>query len=204
MPTKTTDLTTELKIKEAARMLFMQKGYANTRTRDIAAEAGINLALLNYYYRSKEKLFEIIMLEKLQAFFKQIKTFLNDDISMEEKVQRFVNDYIDMLLEQPDLPLFVLSEMRNHPGTFLRKSGIPKIVKELNFEKKIQAYKGNQKPKYNPHQLLVSLASMTIFPFVGKPVVKAITGSDDIQFKAMMEERKKLIPLWFHQMLTTI
>ena len=63
------DLSTEEKIKEAAKKVFLKKGYAATRTRDIAEEAGINLALLNYYFRSKEKLFDLIMLEKLEKFF---------------------------------------------------------------------------------------------------------------------------------------
>ena len=62
------DPSTEEKIKNAARIIFHQKGYAGTKTRDIAEEAGINLALLNYYFRSKEKLFGIIMVESLQSF----------------------------------------------------------------------------------------------------------------------------------------
>ncbi len=66
---KAVDSSTEEKIKEAARVVFMKKGFAATRTRDIAEEAGINLALLNYYFRSKEKLFELVMFEKFQKFF---------------------------------------------------------------------------------------------------------------------------------------
>ena len=64
-----TNLSTEEKFKEAARVVFTRKGYAATKTRDIAEEAGLNLALLNYYFRSKEKLFEIIMLEKITQLF---------------------------------------------------------------------------------------------------------------------------------------
>ena len=72
------DLSTEEKIKEAAKKVFLKKGYAATRTRDIAEEAGINLALLNYYFRSKEKLFDLIMLEKLEKFFGVIAPVLNN------------------------------------------------------------------------------------------------------------------------------
>jgi len=68
MKEKKIDLSTETKIKEAARVVFYKKGFSATRTRDIAEEAGINLALLNYYFRSKEKLFEIIMFETFSAF----------------------------------------------------------------------------------------------------------------------------------------
>src|SRR5947207_6934659 len=86
------NLPTQEKIKEAARKIFMQKGYAATRTRDIAEEAGINLALLNYYFRSKEKLFDIIMLEKLFHFIEGIKDILNDkQTTLEEKIETVVN-----------------------------------------------------------------------------------------------------------------
>src|SRR6478672_5729545 len=105
------DITTEEKIKDAARKVFLQKGYAATRTRDIAEAAGLNLALLNYYFRSKEKLFDIIMLENLQHFIEGIREILNDKgTSIEQKVEAIVSNYIDLLTHQPDLHLFVLHE----------------------------------------------------------------------------------------------
>src|SRR3982751_3793794 len=110
---KKVDASTEEKIKEAARKIFTQKGYAATRTRDIAEEAGLNLALLNYYFRSKEKLFDIIMLEKLQEFMTGIRALLSTETtSIEEKLTAIVSDYIDMLTKQPDLPLFIFTELR--------------------------------------------------------------------------------------------
>ena len=72
------DSSTEEKIKIAARHVFHIKGYAGTRTRDIAEEAGINLALLNYYFRSKEKLFEIVMMETLRDFLQSLTSVFND------------------------------------------------------------------------------------------------------------------------------
>src|ERR1700740_358677 len=96
------DPSTEEKIKNAARVIFHKKGYAATRTRDIAEEAGINLALLNYYFRSKEKLFDIIMAESLHDFRKHITTALNDEkTSLENKIETFVSNYIDLLINQP-------------------------------------------------------------------------------------------------------
>src|SRR5215467_3762775 len=92
------DISTEEKIKHAARKLFTQKGYAGVRTRDIAAEAGINLALLNYYFRSKEKLFDIIMMENFKQFLQGIAMNIFDEkLSFEEKIEKLVIAYIDML-----------------------------------------------------------------------------------------------------------
>src|SRR5687768_6161320 len=113
------DLSTEEKIKEAAQKVFLKKGYAATRTRDIAEEAGLNLALLNYYFRSKEKLFEIIMLEKVQKLFGVLVPIINDrNTSLEEKAALMADSYITLLIQNPDLPLFVLSEIRNNPSNF--------------------------------------------------------------------------------------
>src|ERR1700753_50334 len=102
----------EQKIKEAARKLFTQKGFAATRTRDIAEEAGINLALLNYYFRSKQKLFDIIMMENFRQFIQGISfNFLEQNTTLDQKITKVVSMYIDFLTENPDLPLFILNEL---------------------------------------------------------------------------------------------
>ena len=117
---KTIDATTEEKIKATARLVFHKKGYAATRTRDIAEEAGINLALLNYYFRSKEKLFEIIMFETLFGFMQNMIMVLSDEkSSLEKKVKLFVSNYIDLIIKDPNIPIFMLSEIRNHPENYL-------------------------------------------------------------------------------------
>jgi AcrR family transcriptional regulator len=83
------DLSTEEKIKEAAGIVFTKKGYGNARTRDIAEEAGINLALLNYYFRSKEKLFNIVMAERIDKLFGVLVPILNDEsTTLEEKLEK--------------------------------------------------------------------------------------------------------------------
>src|SRR5580698_8757544 len=105
------ELSTEEKIKEAARKLFTQKGFAATRTRDIAEEAGINLALLNYYFRSKERLFDLVMLENFGQFISGVRALFNDEnTSLDQKIEALVNFYIDRLIISPDLPLFIINE----------------------------------------------------------------------------------------------
>src|SRR5579872_5163946 len=86
--------STEEKIMQAAKKLFTQNGFAATRTRDIAKEAGINLALLNYYFRSKEKLFDIVMIGNFRQFIRGVSIHLLDDAAtMEQKIQRIVTAY---------------------------------------------------------------------------------------------------------------
>jgi AcrR family transcriptional regulator len=191
------DLSTEEKIKEAARKVFTSKGYAATRTRDIAEEAGINLALLNYYFRSKEKLFEIIMVEKMKKFFAFIMPVIYDEAtSLEFKIESISSNYIDLLLSNPDLPFFVLGEIRNNPDLILHVAQKKDFLKNSVFIKQIR-----EKTTGDPYQFFLNLLSLCIFPFISRPVFKKLTDADDQQFKSMMMERKKLIPAWLKAIL---
>src|SRR5579872_3178450 len=114
---KIKEASAEEKIKEAAKKLFTQKGFAATRTRDIAEEAGINLALLNYYFRSKQKLFDLVMMENFRKFLNGIQVnFLDPNMTIEGRVEKIVIAYVDFLTEFPDLPLFILNEIRGNPS----------------------------------------------------------------------------------------
>src|SRR6187431_982488 len=119
---KTADPNTEAKIKTAARTIFHTKGFAAARTRDIAEEAQINLALLNYYFGSKEKLFQLIMLETLSEFFKNMGAVFNDETTtLENKIQLIAEKYIDMLIAEPEIPFFLMGEIRNHGPALVEK-----------------------------------------------------------------------------------
>lgn len=201
MPTKPkieVDLSTEQKIKDAARKVFTQKGYAATRTRDIAEEAGINLALLNYYFRSKEKLFEEIMLERIQQLFGTlIPILVNESSSLETKIDNIVNHYIDMLLAHPDLPIFVLSEIRKHPERLQNNIPIASFLEQSSFIQQVRL----QKPDINPVHFILNILGMTVFPFAAKPIISTLTSVKNTGFEKMMEERRKLIPIWVRAML---
>ena len=196
----TSDLSTEEKIKEAARKVFTQKGYAATRTRDIAEAAGINLALLNYYFRSKQKLFELVMAEKLQKYFGVLAPVLNDaSTSLETKVESIASKYIDLILENPELPLFVLSEVRNNPEHFIKLTEKVDFLNQSVFLQQIS----KKRPDIHPFHFLVSLLGMCLFPFLMKPALLRIANLKEKAFTDMMLERKKLIPVWMKAMLKT-
>lgn len=198
------DASTEEKIKDAARRLFTQKGYAAIKTRDIAAEAGINMALLHYYFRSKEKLFELIMMENLQQFIAGMQHLLtNEKTSLEEKVTAFVDNYIDLLTRQPDLPLFIFSEIRANPAKFISKIKIREFLPGSHFMKQFQELMKKNKTKLHPLHFLMNLAGLAVFPFIGAPLIQNIGNINQAEFDALMQQRKKLIPVWIKMMLTT-
>src|SRR5580658_2622576 len=194
--------TTEERIKEAARKLFTQKGFAATRTRDIAEEAGINLALLNYYFRSKQKLFDLIMMENFRQFLEAVTVHFQDDqMTMVERVQRIVETYIDFLTEFPGIPLFILNEIRGNPSKIVAKIHEEAGPARSQFFKDLQEAKKTGKTALDPFHFVANLVGLTVFPFVGRPVLQRVTGVSDKQFDALMQERKKLVPQWIKMML---
>lgn len=191
-------LSAEEKIKDAARKIFMEKGFAATRTRDIAAESGINLALLNYYFRSKEKLFEIIMQEKLIKFFGQLLPVIdNKKSTIESKVQSAAESYIELLKANYDLPLFILSEMRASPERFVKKIPLENI-----FEGSVMARQFKAKnPNIDTTHFFFNTLGFCVFPFIMRPAYQVMTKKDKREFDKLMDERKKLIPAWVKAML---
>lgn len=197
------DTSTEEKIKNAAREVFHRKGFAATRTRDIAEAAGINLALLNYYFRSKEKLFDLIMLETLQGFLKSITMIFNEETtSLEQKLEIMVSSYIDMLTANPDIPLFLLSELRANPEGLASKIGVKEVVMQSYFMKQFkQGVKSGKIGPILPIHFIMNLMGLIVFPFVASPLLKGIGDLSGKEYVQLMQQRKLLIPQWIKLML---
>src|SRR6478736_3079748 len=196
-------LSTEEKIKEAARKVFMRKGFSATRTRDIAEEAGINLALLNYYFRSKEKLFNIIMQETLSGFVKSIVVIFNDETTtLEKKIERIPSAYIDLLILEPQLPLFIMSELRRNPDHLLKMTNVKNVIVNSAFARQYQqSVKAGKIAPVNFLHFIMNLLGLTIFPFIASPMIHAVGDLKEAQFNKLMTERKEMIPLWTKAML---
>lgn len=202
---KNRDTSTEEKIKETAREVFHKKGYAATRTRDIAETAGINLALLNYYFRSKAKLFDIIIRETLMGFVQNMARILNDQgTSLEKKVELIASNYIDFITDEPEIPVFIISEIRNNPVGLLGKLPVKEMVQNSVFVRQHrEAVENGEIIEPEPLQFLMNLIALIIFPFVAKPLIKTIGDMEENRFNEMMQKRKTLIPLWIKAMIKT-
>tara|TARA_B100001564_G_scaffold161126_1_gene135452 strand:- start:305 stop:910 length:606 start_codon:yes stop_codon:yes gene_type:complete len=192
---------TEIKIKTAAKSLFLKKGYSATTTRDISKESDINLALLNYYFTSKKKLFEIIMLETFYDFISKMVEVYNDEKStLEEKLKLTSSKYIDMIIAEPHLPTFVVNELKNNPSSILKilKGQImeSKLVDQYNEGVKKGVYK-----KIDPIHFVTNILSLIVFPFISSPIIIKMKKFNRKEFNDMMHERKKLIPQWILQMI---
>jgi AcrR family transcriptional regulator len=201
------EATTEEKIKAAARKIFTQKGYAATRTRDIAEEAGINLALLNYYFRSKERLFELVMKENIQLFIGNLAENLdnNPHRPFMEQLEYICSSYVDMLLEYPNLPFFIMNIIQSGGGNVDINdplfSSVAKLRGVFIYGLKEEMEKGRIK-QIHPLHFIANMMSLIVFPFIAKPLLMTRVGiTDNKEFETLMQERKKLIPEWIRSML---
>jgi TetR/AcrR family transcriptional regulator len=196
MVKKRKDITTEERILAAAKKVFTTRGMAGARMQDIADEAGINKAMLHYYFKDKDKLFEVIFMAEAQKFFPRINMIFDSDAPLFEKISLFVNEYIDEMTESPYLPWFVLNELNRDADQFFKKIWTmayrprpEKLLAQIEKEVKKGAIK-----KITPLHLLVNLLSMTIFPFVAKPMLTRTMQMSEAQFKQMVEQRRTEIP----------
>ena len=198
-------LSTEEKIMQAAKKLFTQNGFAATRTRDIAKEAGINLALLNYYFRSKEKLFDIVMIGNFRQFIRGVSIHLLDDAAtMEQKIQRIVTAYIDFLNNNPYLPIFIINEIRGNRSKIAQQLDEEITPMRAKFFRQLQeAGRQGMINPIDPFHFIANLVGLTVFPFIGRPLLQRVTSTSDQQFRAFMEERKQLVPIWINAIMQT-
>lgn len=197
------DSNTEQKIKAAAKVVFHKKGFAAARTRDIAEEAGMNMALLNYYFRSKEKLFQLIMFEAISDFMQNMANVFNDEgTTLEKKLELIAENYINLLTREPELPLFMMSEIRSQGAEILERMPTANTIMQSVFIKQFKAFgKKGKIIEPNPLHFIMNLLGMVVFPFMGSPILKKVGKLNDPQFNKLMQQRKKLIPVWMKAIL---
>jgi len=186
---------TEEKIIKAAENEFIEQGFSGARMQAIANKAGINKALLHYYFRSKQKLFEVIFKTAFKLFIpKIIGTFKRNDLDFFEKIKLFVSDYITLIQKNPHIPGFIIHELSTKSST------LSKIISEQSIDiepikKQIrdEIEKGTIKA-IEPEQLIINVISLCIFPIVAAPIVKVVFfQGDSKEYQNMIETRKTLV-----------
>lgn len=182
---------TEVKILEAAKTVFIKKGMDGARMQEIADEAGINKALLHYYFRSKQKLFEAIFTNLFKQIFPNIIKLMTSEEPIEKKLKEFIESYIDILAQNPRLPAFILREINRDVdfiGQIFRSQGINLKIIFAMFESEME--KGNI-VRMNSRDIMLNILSMCLFPFAAKPLMQLMLFENDSEaYTQFMEERK--------------
>jgi TetR/AcrR family transcriptional regulator len=188
------DDNTEKRILEAARNVFHIKGFSGARMQEIADEAKINKAMLNYYFRSKDKLFEAVLKEAFQNFFPKVFHMVNTDLPLFEKIENFVSGYLTFLQNNRCIPGFILGELAQNPQRlkdFFSENGIKppeKFLQEIR-----DAVKNNEIVPIEPTTLVLNILSLCIFPIVAKPIIETVFNISEEQYDNMIEARKKSV-----------
>jgi AcrR family transcriptional regulator len=187
------DKQTEEKIFEAATDVFVEKGMDGARMQDIATHAGINKALLHYYFRTKDQLFNAVFEMIARKIFKKFAPVFDENLTLEEKIRFFFKEHIAFLQANPRLPGFLLNEVNRNPER------IKKLLKTVDFDSFWLKLYDQHKEEFNRYnitkakmpQLMISIAALSVFPFAARGILEGILERTGLDFNEYMEERKE-------------
>lgn len=188
------DSNTEKRILDAARKVFHTKGYTGARMQEIADEAKINKAMLNYYFRGKDKLFEAVFKEAAMDFFPKVFQLIGSEMPLFEKIEYFVENYLTFLQENHYIPGFILNELAQNPQRLREFFTENAIRPPASFLKQIsEAVDRKEIIPVDPRFVILNILSLCIFPIVAKPIIETVFNLDETMYTQMINDRKKLI-----------
>jgi len=190
---------TEQRILDAAKEVFQQKGMTGARMQEIADKAGINKSLLHYYYRSKDKLFGKVFEIAFSLFIPKVKEVILSDYSIFQKIEFFVDSYLDLLQKHPYIPSFIVSEINRNPKILVDiidknvQINENKIVEILDQQIKHEVERGIIKP-ISAKNLWVNIISLCIFPIVAKPIFQGVLfKNNNDEYDEFLKQRKDFL-----------
>jgi len=200
------DSDTERRILDAAHAVFLRHGTAGARTQEIAREAGVNSALLHYYFRSKARLAEAVFQRAAAELMPAVLRILGSDAELEMKVEQGIDVELKQLLKTPYLPGYVLSELTHHPERtrqlFSAATGLSpadvgaRLFKVLGAQIRARVKAGRMHP-IAPEQFAINLLALCVFPFAARPMVMALLGLDQAGFQQFIDRRRKELASFF-------
>lgn len=192
------DSNTEKQIVEAARQLFFKEGRFKATTQEIADAAGVNRTLVNYYFRSRDILFERILLDARENMHSKLETVMESASSFREKIEPFVDVFIEQSLNLPYIDSYLISRMNDCGITqepLLDEMASKKMKGKVNSfltEVAAEMEKGTI-PKMTPADYLLNMSSMLAYPGVAQSMFKGVFQMNDKQYRQLLANRKAAI-----------
>lgn len=188
------DINTEKQILNAAKKVFERKGMYGSRMQEIADEAQINKALLHYYFRTKEKLFDAVFIGEFASFFPNLIMLFQSDGDIAQKLEAIVEHYVNLISSNPYLPIFIITEVNRDPGRMaqlMTSSGMnPKLIVERMNTLRAEGHL----PDIDPRHIIMNLVSMSVFPYLSRPMMQPLLfNNDKSAFENFLKERKQII-----------
>ncbi len=193
------DQDTRDRILDAAHTIFVRKGTASSRTQEVAAEAGVNKALVHYYFGTKAALADAIFERALGALMPRLFGILADpDRSIEEKVPAIVREQIDFHSARPYFAGYLISELHAEPERIARlmtrQGRVPLDVLRKQLQ---QAARAGTIRRISAEQFVANMMGLLIFPFAIRPALCELLSLDAAGWRAFVEERRRLVPAFF-------
>lgn len=186
-----TETNTEQKILDAARKVFVQKGMHGAKMQEIADEAGINKALLHYYFRSKDKLFDRIFQEVFGQLFPKLQILALPNVSIENRVRTFVFEYMSVMQQNPFLPLFILHEIQRDPDSLHERFTATGLQPDFMIQTMAASL---QMTVDEVRMFVVNMLALCIFPFAAKPLLSRILfQNNEAAYDDFLELRKTAV-----------
>lgn len=186
----------ERKIIDAARELFYEKGFTGITVRDIANKAEVNLALLHYYFRTKDKIFEIVFSEAFSLLFKQLNKALSSDVDAFEKIRLIISCYITTNVKYPQLASFIMHELSVNSDFVWSIITSYKEKRDINnnyaifFEEIRKLGKEKKIKEIDPKVLFIDIMSLSLFPFMANVFISNfLYPKNKIEYNKMIKDR---------------
>ena len=181
---------TQNKIADAAREMFLEKGFDGVKMQELADRAGVNKGLLHHYFRNKQSLFDEIFTQAIDQLFGKIQNSLSMQDGIEAKVNSIIDAYFDMLIANPQLPIFVFFELNKNPV---------KVQELFNTQRVAILIEGLQKDNkkinsQNAIHVILTIVSLSVFPFMARPIVLKMVKNEK-NFSRLINERRPMVKL---------
>jgi TetR/AcrR family transcriptional regulator len=188
------DLTTEAKIKEAATRVFIVKGFNGCSSREIAKEAGLNVALVNYHFQSKGHLFEVVVTTVMKEFIDSMMEIFKSDLPLISKTRIFIEKEYDFLTKHPDIPSFIINELGKKDKNFFERINIIDQIKDAKiFEEVYAAQEKGEVRKMDMTSIILLMMGNCHFPFMAKPMIQTIQSIDDKTYQNQLTLHKQYV-----------
>jgi AcrR family transcriptional regulator len=201
-----TKQSAKTRILDAADVVFVRRGIDGARMQEIADHAGVNKALLHYYFRSKAGLARAVWLRIASSFAPEVFQMLASDVPLDDKIDRFVDSYYTMLTRHPYLAAYVVSVAAQRPDLIHefysseRRAAARRMIGKLREQIDEQVRKKRMAP-VSTEQFFVTLAGSCLFPFMAQPMLTDVLGLEPTEFQDFLEQRRKELPAFLKRAL---
>jgi TetR/AcrR family transcriptional regulator len=187
-------MNTEQKILEAAKMVFHRKGYEGARMQEIADEAGINKALLHYYYRNKVNLFDAVFRCTFQELLSKLFVTVGADVPLEQKLRNIISEYIGFLQKNSHIPGFIIEEVNHDPERILAMFKSAPVEPD-QLIKKMRSSVGDPGLSNDEfREMFINIVALCVFPVVARPIIQQLFALSDKEYNQFIENRKETLP----------